>query len=104
MKENIRAEFEKFRTKESFNGTIFFSNLHQQFFQMENAAWRWRRAQINNRHAAFLIIQNLDDLLFVKSALLHRLLVESGIRLYSFFDQFAGLRSQHFQNVAYHDS
>jgi hypothetical protein len=50
-------------------------------------------AQVSNRHATFLFPQYPDNLFFVKSALLHRLLLKNGIRLYSFLDQFAGLRS-----------
>ena len=50
-------------------------------------------AQVSNRHATFLLTQYPNNPFFVKSALLHRLLLKNGIRLYSFLDQFAGLRS-----------
>jgi hypothetical protein len=51
-------------------------------------------AQVSNRHATLLLTQYPDNLLFVKPALLHRLLLKNGIRLYSFLGQFAGLRSR----------
>jgi hypothetical protein len=62
-------------------------------FEKRGLGNRMLATKISDRHSAFLLSQYPNNLLFVKSALLYRLLLKNAIRLYSFLDQFAGPRS-----------